>query len=185
MKSNKRCPAWIGAAVAYPPGHHGKPGPHKMSRPHGMLHRRVLHSAMPGMAPHAFPPHTPHGGMSPGTKGRVLVSKWRPCTCVDQLDAVSARMHVVGQLCVRIHVVGQLCAHARWDARVWISRAPCTLWIRYFPYFVRKAYKKTKSATIAMRVPASYRRNYDIACVVFATHDCVTIQRWTIRVAMH
>ena len=45
------------------------------------------------------------------------------------------------------------------DARVWISCASCTLWIRYFHYFVRKAYKKTKSATIAMRVPASYRRN--------------------------
>jgi len=71
------------------------------------------------------------------------------------------------------------------DARVWISRASCTLWIRYFHYFVRKAYKKTKSATIAMRVPASYRRNYDIACMVFATHDCFTIQRWTIRVAIH
>ena len=71
------------------------------------------------------------------------------------------------------------------DARVWISRASCTLWIRYFHYFVRKAYKKTKSATIAMRVPASYRRNYDIACMVFATHDSFTIQRWTIRVAIH
>ena len=71
------------------------------------------------------------------------------------------------------------------DARVWISRASCTLWIRYFHYFVRKAYKKTKSATIAMRVPASYRRNHDIACMVFATHDCFTIQRWTIRVAIH
>ena len=34
-----------------------------------MLHRGVLHSAMPGMAPHAFPPHMPHGGMSPGGKG--------------------------------------------------------------------------------------------------------------------
>jgi hypothetical protein len=44
------------AAVAYPLGPHGKLGPHKMNGPHGMLHRGVLHSAIPGMAPRFLTP---------------------------------------------------------------------------------------------------------------------------------
>ena len=123
MKSNKRCPAWIGAAVAYPPGHHGKPGPHKMIRPHGMLTDGSCIRQCQVWHPMRFLLTLPMVTCLQVRRACLLVSKWRPCTCVDQLDAVGARMHVVGQLCARMHVVDQLCAHARWDGRVWISRA--------------------------------------------------------------
>ena len=126
MKSNKRCPAWIGAAVAYPPGHHGKPGPHKMIRPHGMLtdgscirqcqvwHPMRFLLTLPMVA--CLQVRRAASWFRNGALARVWISwmqlvractLWVSCACAFTLWVSCARMHV------GMHVCGSVVRHAR------------------------------------------------------------------------